>query len=255
MDTFLTLAFLFFVGCILGWCLEVLYRRFTPANKTRRWINPGFLVGPYLPLYGFGLCVLYLLAGLENTPLFSNVTVGSKLLLFFVMSIAMTLIEYIAGLIFIKGMKIKLWDYSNEKFNVQGIICLKFSFYWMLLGAVYYFLIHPRILGALNWFAQNITFSFVVGMFFGVLFVDLGYSLGVVSKVRKFAEENQVLIRYEKLREVIRQNAEDRAEKLHWFLRLRSSVPLYDHLKKYLELEESFRENTRDVLKKYIKQD
>ena len=58
MNEFLKLAFLFFMGCLLGWCLEVLYRRFTPANKERRWINPGFLVGPYLPLYGFGLCTL-----------------------------------------------------------------------------------------------------------------------------------------------------------------------------------------------------
>ena len=61
MNNFLILAFLFFIGCFLGWGLEVLYRRFSPANVSRRWINPGFLVGPYLPLYGFGLCALYLL--------------------------------------------------------------------------------------------------------------------------------------------------------------------------------------------------
>lgn len=69
-------------------------------------------------------------------------TYGSKLLLFLVMAIVMTLLEYIAGLIFIKGMKVKLWDYTNEKFNLQGIICLRFSVYWAILGAVYYFLIH-----------------------------------------------------------------------------------------------------------------
>ena len=137
MNNFLILAFLFFIGCFLGWGLEVIYRRFSPANVSRRWINPGFLVGPYLPLYGFGLCALYLLANLENTSLISEVTAGSKILLFIVMSLVMTLFEYIAGVIFIKGMKVKLWDYSNEKFNFQGIICLKFSIYWALLGAVY----------------------------------------------------------------------------------------------------------------------
>lgn len=140
MNEFLKLAFLFFMGCILGWGLEVLYRHYSPANKTHRWINPGFLVGPYLPLYGFGLCALYLLASLENTSLIAEVTYGSKLLLFLVMAIVMTLLEYIAGLIFIKGMKVKLWDYTNEKFNLQGIICLRFSVYWAILGAVYYFL-------------------------------------------------------------------------------------------------------------------
>ena len=50
MNVFLTLAFLFFIGSIGGWILELFYRRMI-SNK--EWINPGFLVGPYLPLYGF----------------------------------------------------------------------------------------------------------------------------------------------------------------------------------------------------------
>ena len=113
MTAFLMLAFLFCIGSLMGWGLEVLYRRFSPANKSRRCINPGFLIGPYLPLYGFGLTALFLLAGIENTELIEHVTAGSKILLFIVMAVVMTVIEYIAGLIFIKGMKVKLWDYSK----------------------------------------------------------------------------------------------------------------------------------------------
>ena len=240
MNNFLILAFLFFIGCFLGWGLEVIYRRFSPANVSRRWINPGFLVGPYLPLYGFGLCALYLLANLENTSLISEVTAGSKILLFIVMSLVMTLFEYIAGVIFIKGMKVKLWDYSNEKFNFQGIICLKFSIYWALLGAVYYFMIHPHILHALQWFSNNLAFSFVVGLFFGVFAVDVVYSLGIVAKVRAFAKENDILVRYEELRQQIRQRSEENKEKLHWFLRFASGEQLRDHLERYLELQDAF---------------
>ena len=240
MNNFLILAFLFFIGCFLGGGLEVIYRRFSPANVSRRWINPGFLVGPYLPLYGFGLCALYLLANLENTSLISEVTAGSKILLFIVMSLVMTLFEYIAGVIFIKGMKVKLWDYSNEKFNFQGIICLKFSIYWALLGAVYYFLIHPHILHALQWFSNNLAFSFVVGLFFGVFAVDVVYSLGIVAKVRAFAKENDILVRYEELRQQIRQRSEENKEKLHWFLRFASGEQLRDHLERYLELQDAF---------------
>ena len=240
MNNFLILAFLFFIGCFLGWGLEVIYRRFSPANVSRRWINPGFLVVPYLPLYGFGLCALYLLANLENTSLISEVTAGSKILLFIVMSLVMTLFEYIAGVIFIKGMKVKLWDYSNEKFNFQGIICLKFSIYWALLGAVYYFLIHPHILHALQWFSNNLAFSFVVGLFFGVFAVDVVYSLGIVAKVRAFAKENDILVRYEEMRQQIRQRSEENKEKLHWFLRFASGEQLRDHLERYLELQDAF---------------
>ena len=59
MNVFLILAFLFFIGSMIGWVLELFYRKMI---SERKWINPGFLVGPYLPLYGFGLCTFYLLS-------------------------------------------------------------------------------------------------------------------------------------------------------------------------------------------------
>ncbi len=241
MDNIMIFAFLFFIGSVAGWGIEVLYRRFSAANKERRWINPGFMIGPYLPLYGFGLVALYIMAGIENTAIIENVTPLSKVCLFIFMSLVMTLMEYIAGLIFIKGMKIKLWDYSNEKFNLQGIICLRFSLYWAVLGAVYYFIIDPYIQYATEWFVQNITFSFVVGMFYGVMLVDLVYSLGIVSKIRHFAVENKIQIRYEELKMQIRRSAVERMEKRHWFLQFKSEVPLGEHLRQYIELNRLFR--------------
>lgn len=70
MNLFLTLAFLFSIGSMLGWGLEVLYRRFlSPVNPERRWINPGFCTGPWLPLYGSGLCILFLLSSLDRYDL------------------------------------------------------------------------------------------------------------------------------------------------------------------------------------------
>lgn len=246
MSTLLILAFLFFMGCILGWCLEVVYRRFKKDNVLRKWVNPGFLTGPYLPLYGFGLCALYLMANLER---YTGETGWSKLVLFLMMSAVMTLMEYVAGLVFIKGMKIKLWDYSGEKFNVQGIICLRFSVYWAILGAVYYFLIHPHILSALAWFANNVAFSFFVGMFFGIFMVDLGYTLGIAAKVRAFAVENQLLIRYELLKDEIRFSAEQRKEKVRFLFSFASDVPLVDHLRKYRDLQEAFGLNPIEAMR------
>lgn len=51
MEFFLTLTFLFAVGALCGWVIELFFRRL----NSKKWINPGFLHGPYLPLYGFGL--------------------------------------------------------------------------------------------------------------------------------------------------------------------------------------------------------
>ena len=58
----------------------------------------------------------------------------------------MTAIEYIAGIIALKGFHVVLWDYSNEWGNIQGIICPKFSLFWGLLGVAYYYLEEQKYL-------------------------------------------------------------------------------------------------------------
>lgn len=231
MNNFLILAFLFSAGCLAGWGLEVLFRRFFSAKK---WINPGFLVGPCLPLYGFSLCLLYLMAGLESLlPIETDWL--RKGLLFVLMSLCITAVEYIAGLIFIKHLKIKLWDYSNEWGNVNGIICPLFSFFWAVLGAVYYFGIHPHILNALRWLADNLAFSFCIGFFYGIFVIDFIYSTNLVTKIRSFAVENDIVMKYEELKEHIRSFKTERREKAQFLMSMHSSAPISQHLKEYYE--------------------
>ena len=244
MNVFLTLAFLFFIGSLIGWCIEVIFRKFfSTSNPEHKWVNPGFLVGPYLPLYGFGLCILYLLASLEKYSLISNPIVN-RIVLFIVMAIGMTLIEYIAGLIFIKGMNVKLWDYSDDWGNIQGIICPLFSFFWAVLGAVYYFFIHPYILNALAWLSRNLAFSFVIGFFFGVFILDFCYSAKVLAKIRKFAADNELIVKYDELREHIRKSRETRHEKSKFMFSFRSETPFSEQLRQYLD---KAREKTQEV--------
>ena len=107
MNLFLKLAYLFFIGSVLGWVLELFYRRFiSSANPERKWINPGFCVGPYVPLYGSGLCILYLLASFGDTH--GTDTAGGRVLLIAGMALSMTAIEYIAGLMSLKLMPLSL---------------------------------------------------------------------------------------------------------------------------------------------------
>ena len=102
MNWFLSLAFLFFIGSVAGWILELFFRRFfSSANPERKWINPGFCTGPYLPLYGCGLCILYLIARLEDLHWIAN-PFWNKILLFAFMAVCMTVIEYIAGIFCLK---------------------------------------------------------------------------------------------------------------------------------------------------------
>ena len=234
MNHFLIFAFLFYAGCTCGWAIELFYRRFTPANKNRKWINPGFLIGPYLPLYGFGLCIMYALA--ECEPYWGiSITAVSKLVTVLVMGAAMTFIEYIAGLIFIKGMHVKLWDYSRRPGNVDGIICPLFSAIWTALCVLYLLFIHPQVRAALSWFADNLAFSFVIGAFFGVFAIDVCYSFRLVSKIKAAADEYQILVRYEEFKEHIRASAEARKEKYAFLFAFSSKLSIRERIKAYAE--------------------
>lgn len=235
----LTLCFLFFVGSSIGWCIEVLFRRIFTAKK---WINPGFLTGPYLPLYGFGVAGLFLICEIPiNTPY----PWLNALITIVVMGVTMTVIEYIAGLIFIKGMKVKLWDYSNRWGNIQGIICPLFSLLWTLVGALYYFVIDPFVIEWVEWFVNHLAFAFVVGAFFGVLIIDVCHSVNLTMRIRSFAKERGIVVKFEKLKEHIHDKIDrlrvakaGKGEKLpkhKFFAPFKSSDPLEQSLKEFVD--------------------
>ena len=250
MNIFLILSFLFFIGSCLGLCMEVIFRRFfSRANPERKWINPGFLVGPYLPIYGFGLCLLYLLASLERFAPFPW-PAANKIFMFVLMAVCMTVVEYVGGVIFIQGMHVKLWDYSHEKLNYKGIICLKFSLIWAALGAVYYFFIHSYVLHALTWLSQNLAFSFFIGLFMGVLIVDFFYSANVLSKIRAAAKESGIIVKYEGLKAYIQTERSKRKERLRFLLAFRSEQPLSAHVKEYVEKQKEHLKELEQRLKK-----
>ena len=94
MNLIIEISFVFFVGAVGGWFIELIYRRIFSAKK---WINPGFLNGPWLPLYGFGLGLLYLISSIKVVD---NVVLNNVIIIA-IMFVAMTLIEFVAGYIFI----------------------------------------------------------------------------------------------------------------------------------------------------------
>lgn len=251
MTTLLTLCFLFFVGSCIGWCIEVVFRRLFTAKK---WINPGFLTGPYLPLYGFGVVGMYLICLI---PIDVGYGWADAVITIAIIGAVMTVIEYIAGLIFIKGMKVKLWDYSDRWGNIQGIICPLFSLLWLLVGGLYYFVIDPFVIEWVKWFVSNMPFAFVVGFFFGVFTIDLCRSVNLTVKIRKFAADRGIVVKYEKVKESIREGIDklkegvkDKTEKLpkpHFFSPFKSDKTLEQSLKDYLvrEEEETARRKTK----------
>lgn len=254
LNTLLVLAFLFYIGSLLGWLLEVVFRRFFSANNPeRKWINPGFLIGPYIPLYGFSLVTLFVFSWIPVN--FIHNTLIQKLVLFAFMALAITGLEYLAGIIFIKGMNIKLWDYSGERWNIKGIICPKFSFYWMILSAIYYFIIHPRVIKSLYWLAGHLTFSFFIGFFYGVFIIDFAYSMQVLVKIRRFARENQIELRIEEFKNFLIRKNESLKIRVSFMLPLKPTnhdfaEDLRDYILEHLEKEKENLENLKSSIKK-----
>ena len=242
MTLLLTLAFLFFAGSMTGWVLELVFRKFfSSSNPEHKWINPGFCIGPYVPLYGFGLCILYLLAALAMR-FGLDATVLGKAGLFLAMAVSMTLIEYIAGIMLLRGAKLRLWDYSDMWGNIQGLICPLFSFFWAVLGVVYYYVMHPHVLHILTWLFDHLAFSFVIGFFFGVFLVDMAYSAHWVSRLKKFADENGVIVKYENLKAHIHSAQERASRKAHFLFAFRSDRAITEHLKEAHEALEKIRQ-------------
>lgn len=227
MSYFLILTFLFAIGGMAGWGIEVIYRRYV---SQKHWVNPGFLTGPCLPLYGFSLCILYLLANLEPRLQVQPEWL-EKLLLFLLMAAAITALEYLVGRIMLATTHVRLWDYTGCFGNIQGIICPQYSFYWMLLSAAYYFFVHPHILEALAWLSQNLAFSFGIGFFYGILVIDFNYSAQIIAKIRRFAADNQIEVRLEALREEI--NYGLRQRKPRFILSMRTERPFTEILEQY----------------------
>ena len=169
MKYLVIISTLFVIGSLLGWVIELFFRRFVSQKK---WMNPGFLTGPYLPIYGFGVAVLY---GVSNIPLGIESQVLDITMRVIIIGFGMTLIEFIAGLIFIRGLKIKLWDYSDRKGNIMGIICPSFSLIWLVVGSLYYFLLNPVLVKGISWISENLIYTYFVGAVIGAILVDFAY--------------------------------------------------------------------------------
>lgn len=224
---FLIVLYLFFFGAVGGWVLELLFRRFfSGANPERKWLNPGFLFGPCLPLYGFGTVLLFILSELDH-QLFGSFsgTFWYYPVMFVVMALAMTLLEYIVGVLSFKGFHLRLWDYSKLWGNIQGIICPLFTFFWGVLAALYYFLLYPPLRRLVVWFVAHPLFSFIVGVCFGIFLIDFAVSLHLGTALRKRAVEFDKSVESIDLQAIQR-----RLQKRGGFFRFTSIKPLTERI-------------------------
>ena len=104
------LVLIFFAFSIVGWCIEVTLKYF----EFGRFINRGFLTGPWLPIYGSGavLCTV----GVQGlAPLESGY--GTTFVICFVLC---GVLEYMTSFVMEKRFHARWWDYSKKPMNLHG---------------------------------------------------------------------------------------------------------------------------------------
>ena len=222
MNIFLKFIFVFYMGCTLGWILELFFRRIVHG----KWVNPGFLIGPYLPIYGFGLaCLTVIFLLFKDSDL-------HPIIIILLMGVLMTVIEFIGGLIGLKN-NVKLWDYSDQWGNYKGIICPLFSAIWTAIGALYYFLLAPYVMRSLGWFGKNLAFSYTLGLFTGFILIDFFYSGKLYLKIKEYAQNNDITVKYEQFKMQIKDEQARRKEKYSFLNPFKQSKPLSEYLADY----------------------
>ena len=130
--TFIQWLFFFYFYCFFGWCFESTY----VSIKSRKLVNRGFMRGPFLPLYGSGGIMMLVV----SMPFQDNV-----LLTYIAGVIGATALEYVTGVTMEALFKVRYWDYSKNKFNFQGHICLGSSLAWGVLTILMTKVIHKPI--------------------------------------------------------------------------------------------------------------
>ena len=164
---------MFFCSAVLGWLMEVTCK----LIQFHRFINRGFLLGPYCPIYGFGAVLVTLLLSRYA---------DSVAAVFVLAMVVCGTLEYLTSYVMEKLFHARWWDYSQKKFNLNGRVCADTLIPFGLLGLGMIYFVKPLLFG---WFSQ-LSDSWLHGLSWGlvILFLaDTVVSTCVLGKIRHAA--------------------------------------------------------------------
>ncbi|NLT14484.1 MAG: putative ABC transporter permease [Clostridiales bacterium] len=148
----------FFLYSFVGWAWETAL--FTVQE--RRFVNRGFLNGPFCPIYGFGALLLLLL--LENN-------VSNIFALFFIAVFLTTSLEYLTAVLLENLFHAKWWDYSMFPLNYKGRISVISSAVFGIFAVLQIRFIHPFVRSLTGRIPENLK-SIILLLVIIYLFID-----------------------------------------------------------------------------------
>lgn len=130
--TMIQWLFFFYFYCFFGWIFESSF----VSLKSRKFVNRGFMRGPFLPIYGSGAIMMLVV----SMPFQDNI-----LLTYIAGCIGATVLELVTGVIMEALFKVRYWDYSNQRFNYKGHICLSSTIAWGFLTILMTEVVHKGV--------------------------------------------------------------------------------------------------------------
>lgn len=168
--SFMHYVILFFLYSFCGWIVEVI----DILVKQHRLSNRGFLIGPYLPIYGSGCLLIIILL---------NNSVNDFFGLFLKAMIICSILEYFTSFIMEKIFKTRWWDYSDRKFNINGRICLENMIMFGLLGCLVMYVVNPFFTSMIIYLRGNVVN--ILGIIILIVFVlDFTVSFKIILNIR-----------------------------------------------------------------------
>lgn len=171
----------FYIYSFFGWIFESVY----VSLRKKRWVNRGFLLGPFLPIYGGGAVMMLFV----SEPFKSNL-----ILTYFAGTVGATLLELVTGMVMESIFKVRYWDYSDRKYNYKGYICLESAVLWGFFTIAMNQAVHPallRLLAAVPALPLHVVF--------GIVSVFLVFD--IISSVKEALDLRDMLEKMESLRE------------------------------------------------------
>lgn len=166
---------LFLTYSVAGWCMEVVGK----LIEKKKFINRGFLIGPYCPIYGTGaILITFLLKKYVPDPF-----------ALFVMAILVCgTLEYLTSYLMEKIYHARWWDYSQRKFNINGRVCLNTIIPFGLLGMFIMYVSNPFLIGKIETLPE-LELNIISGVLLTIFLLDNIISTNVISFVGKTTKE------------------------------------------------------------------
>lgn len=153
----------FIIYSVVGFIIETIFGFITKGVIESR---QSFLYGPFCGIYGLGAVIMI--------PLLQRFK-KNNYTLFFGGFVIGSIVEYIISLIGEIIFHIKWWDYSDMAFNIDGRICIAFSFFWGILAIYLMSHFNPNIDKLIDKIKQKIPIKILKTACIGIiifLFID-----------------------------------------------------------------------------------